>query len=99
MRVLDNIPPHHHKQNMPETNDHPLVKFGRLIYSDGQKSCTFFSNFIVPPPGGVGPILELVNSIGQFCEMESKIGPHPPGGPTTKSEKKCVGLSARHCIV
>ncbi len=33
------------------------------IYSDGQKSCTFFLEFFCDPPGGGGPILELVDFV------------------------------------
>ena len=33
------------------------------IYSDGQKSCTFFPEFFCGPPGEGGPILELVDCV------------------------------------
>ncbi len=33
------------------------------IYSDGEKSCTFFLEFFRGPPGGVIPILELVDFV------------------------------------
>ena len=34
-----------------------------LEYSDGQKSCTFFPEFLWPPPGGGGLIFELVDYV------------------------------------
>ena len=34
-----------------------------FLFSDGQKSCTFFLEFFCGPPGGGGPILELVDFV------------------------------------
>ncbi len=34
-----------------------------MVYNDEQKSCTFFLEFFRGPPGGVGPILELVDFV------------------------------------
>ncbi len=54
--------------------DHPMIftDFGpgndpytykSYDYSDGQKSCTFFLEFFCGPPGGAGPIFELVDFV------------------------------------
>ncbi len=51
-----------------------------LEYSDGQKSCTFFLEFFRGLPGGVGPILELVD----FVKWS------PPGGGAQKNSRKNV---------
>ncbi len=37
------------------------------LYSDGQKSCTFFLDFFCGPPGGGGPNLEQ----GDFVKWRS----------------------------
>ncbi len=34
-----------------------------IYYSDGHKSCTFSHNFFCGPPGGGGPILELLDCV------------------------------------
>ncbi len=73
---------------------------GLTLYSDGQKYCTFFLEFFVPPPWNRSilwnGVLQLVG--WHFTKSTcSKIGPPPPGGGHKKNREKMCKTFARYC--
>ncbi len=71
------------------------------IYSDGQKSCTFFLEFCRGPPGGVGPILELVDFVKWSPQKSSSSKFGPPslrGGRKKIREKMCKTVTVFYNI-